>query len=376
MSDTSSDTPPSSSPRYRVPVPVQRFDTPSGYRIYRIACEVMPHYHGFSHLVLGEGVPATLIDTGSGSDISCRDLEKGLQLVATEFGERWNVADDLRRIWLTHTHHDHIGMAAELAERSGAELGVHRYDARLMVAWDENALLIRRATMTILAEAGVEPPRRMELCDAYAMRPRLVRSAAHVDRIFGTDTPNNVEREGPFTIHHVPGHSPGHVLFEIDGFLIGGDHLLSRTVSQLWPQRMTPFTGFGHMLDSLHQLERLAATGVVHTLLAGHEDVISDIPARTREVLNIHRRRNERVLELVAGSDHPVTASEVSDRMYTHRSGFFGFLVIADVVARFEHLLLCGEVNVANADEIARDVAIPRFTPTRFIPVLRHSGYE
>ncbi|MDO4557606.1 MAG: MBL fold metallo-hydrolase [Planctomycetia bacterium] len=353
---------PEPSHRYHLPEPVQRFVTSAGTRIYRIAGEVLPDYHGFSHLLLGD-FPATLIDTGSGSESSRRDLFRGLEQVASVFGEPFQIPD-LRRIWLTHTHHDHIGSTAELVELSGATVGVHPYDARLLVSWDRNAFLTRRATTTILAEAGVEPERARELVDAYAMRPKLIRSVSHVDQRF-----RDGEQIGPFTIHHVPGHSPGHVLFEIDGFAICGDHLLSRTVSQLWPQRMTPYTGYAHAIASLRKLETLAESGRVHTLLTGHEDVITHVTERVRNVLETHYRRNRRVLKILRENEGPMTASEIADRMYTHRHGFFGFLVVTDVVTRLEHLFLTGEVDVSNSEEIARKIAIPEFTPTRYVPL-------
>ena len=362
MATQSSSTHHHATERYHIPDPVVQYRTTSGARIYRIASEVMPNYHGFSHLLLGD-FPTTLIDTGSGSDESRRNLFCGLERVASEYGEKFQISE-LRRIWLTHTHHDHIGSTAELVDRSGATVAAHQYDARLLVSWDSNALLTRRATTTIMAEAGVEGDRLTELVNAYAMRPKLIRSLSKVDHLF-TDG----EQIGPFTIHHVPGHSPGHVLFELEGFVIGGDHLLSRTISQLWPQRMTPFTGYAHAVASLQKLRKFAESGQVHTLLTGHEDVVTNISQRVQEVLETHERRNRRVLDLVRQSDQPVTASEITDRMYTHRHGFFGFLSVADVVTRLEHLLLCGDVDVSNTAQIATEVAIPKFTPTRYIPL-------
>ncbi|MDD3468801.1 MAG: MBL fold metallo-hydrolase [Thermoguttaceae bacterium] len=341
------------------PEHIQRFETSSGARIYRICCEVIPHYQGFVHLALGD-FPSTLFDTGSGDSASRRDLYEGLELVSSRYGESFQV-ENLQRIWLTHTHHDHIGATAELVAKSGARVGVHPYDSRLVVVWDENAHLTRRVTTSIISEAGVEPSRQRELVEAFAMRPHMIGSAPRVDEFL-----RDGDQMGPFTIYHVPGHSPGHLLFELDGWVIGGDHLLSRTVSQLWPERMQPFTGVAHALASINRLLTLPR---MQTMLTGHEEVITNIPERTRAVLETHHRRNRRLLQMVQHADHPVTASELSDRIYTHRNGFFGFLAVTDVVARLEYLMLQGLIGVANSEEISQNAAAGISTATHYYPL-------
>ncbi len=341
------------------PERIQRFETSSGARIYRICCEVIPHYHGFVHLALGD-FPPTLFDTGSGDLASRRDLYEGLDLVSSRYGESFQV-EDIQRIWLTHTHHDHIGATAELVSKSGAQVGVHPYDSRLVVVWDENALLTRRVTTSIIAEAGVEPIRQRELVEAFAMRPHMIGSAPRVDQFL-----RDGDQIGPFTIYHVPGHSPGHLLFELDGFVIGGDHLLSRTVSQLWPERMQPFTGVAHALASI---ERLLTLPRMQTMLTGHEEIITNIPERVHAVLETHHRRNRRLLQMVQHAEQPITASDLSDRIYTHRNGFFGFLAVTDVVARLEYLMLQGLIGVANTEEIAKNAMERISTATMYYPM-------
>ena len=45
--------------------PVERFESNSGARIYRMPCEAFPGFIVYAYLVLEAG-PPTLIDTGSG----------------------------------------------------------------------------------------------------------------------------------------------------------------------------------------------------------------------------------------------------------------------------------------------------------------------
>ena len=93
----------------------------------------------------------------------------------------------VRAIWLTHGHFDHVGGAAALKEALGSVpvLGPHREDAWLVEHVEEQAAFFG------LADAGrsVTPDRWLEEGDVLKL---------------GAAT---------FTVHHCPGHTPGHVLF-------------------------------------------------------------------------------------------------------------------------------------------------------------------
>ena len=69
---------------------------------------------------LAEGEPLTLIDTGPKDDATRAALAAALKV----HGHR---LEDIRRIILTHHHVDHVGLAGEIAARSGAEGLAHPY---------------------------------------------------------------------------------------------------------------------------------------------------------------------------------------------------------------------------------------------------------
>src|SRR4051794_10540083 len=76
---------------------------------------------GAVNVYLVEGDPLTLVDSGPKADVSRAALEAGL----AGLGYR---VEDLRRIIITHHHVDHMGLAAEIAGRSGAEIWTHPYN--------------------------------------------------------------------------------------------------------------------------------------------------------------------------------------------------------------------------------------------------------
>src|ERR1700736_4855519 len=75
--------------------------------------------------LLRDGDGFTLIDTGLQTDESRQALQAKLDVLRVP-------VDRIRRILITHIHPDHFGLAAELRERSGAELVIHRLEVALM----------------------------------------------------------------------------------------------------------------------------------------------------------------------------------------------------------------------------------------------------
>src|SRR6516164_7377682 len=69
-----------------------------------------------AYLLLGE--PLTLVDPGADWPDTRSELEAGL----AAHGLR---VEDVERLVITHQHHDHVGLAHWIKERSGADLVAH-----------------------------------------------------------------------------------------------------------------------------------------------------------------------------------------------------------------------------------------------------------
>lgn len=110
---------------------------------------------------------------------------------------------ELRHIWLTHAHHDHVGAVAALCRRFGLACALHKADVRLL----------RHAPMYALqfAHKDIEMPGPFR---PYETASQFQLGGAAVE------------------ILHVPGHTAGSVCYAMGGFVFTGDTLLYEHVGR------------------------------------------------------------------------------------------------------------------------------------------------
>ena len=211
--------------------PIQRFETAGGTRIYRIPVEAFPQFIVYSYLILNAG-PPTLVDAGSGYGNSNDHLLQGITALKDTFGEPVSVSD-LARILVSHGHIDHFGGVAFMAERTGAQIGIHEIDRRVLVAYEERVIVATKDLRVYLERAGVGDKLRGSLLEMYGFAKQHVRSVK-VD--FSLD--EEVTLDGMRFIH-TPGHCPGQVCILVDDVLLSADHILSRTTPHQAPESIT-----------------------------------------------------------------------------------------------------------------------------------------
>lgn len=339
---------------------VERFETTSGSRIYRLPLDLFPGLKGFAHLIVSGEVVA-LFDVGSGFGDSNDQLEAGMAQVREEYGEQvdWN---RLTHVLISHGHIDHFGGLHFVHERTGARIGIHELDRRILIQYEGRVAYVAHRLHEFLIECGVPAAKREELMALYLLNKQLFRSIP-VDFSFeaaGMHV-NGIE------LIHVPGHCPGQVMAIVDDIMLSGDHILEHTTPHQAPEQLTLSTGLEHYIASLKASRPLAKR--VQLTLGGHERPIRDLADRIDQILSGHRERMESILGLAR---EPMTIFSVSQALFPEADGYHDLLALEEAAAHVEYLHARGLLCLENVDDIERETDVVlkfrRCEQTEFVP--------
>ena len=222
----------------------------------------VPHGNAWA-VTSGDGF--VLFDTGIGGEGRMAKLEQALAQAAFE-------VEDCKLVVCTHSHVDHFGNAAPIAERAGCEVWVHPAwgHVRRLVDDPDAAL---DARIEVARMSGVPPG--LEL---YEKSRRGAETGIEVLPTPDKELLPGVEVEtdlGTWQVHETPGHAPSHVgLHQPERkLLISGDHLLGRTL--FFDHGHTP-DPVGEFLGGLDEIEPLE----VDLCLPGHGRPFRDVHAK------------------------------------------------------------------------------------------------
>jgi len=228
--------------------------------------------------------PITLVDTGPATRPARRALLAALAAQGLGPG-------DVARVLVTHGHHDHFGLASFLA-RAGAVVHAHPDDRH-------NLALQRRYRRLWVELARADVPLRARLSVLAGLR--ALDATTRPLPVFQplSDGDRLAHGTGEIRVLHVPGHSPGHVAFELvgEGLVISGDTVLEgvtpNAVVDLDPaDPERPFLSLAAFRTSLDRLDALAPA----RLLPAHGPCIERVRERTAWLRARQDERSEQVL--------------------------------------------------------------------------------
>ncbi len=324
--------------------PVARFETRQGIRVYRFPVETFPSHYNNLYLI-DDDDRLTLVDVGSRLDTTRRDIDAGLDAIATQWGRRYALRD-VADVVITHAHMDHSGNAGYFVTETEARVWVHELDARVLSAYEERMVVASKDLAIFLDRSGVGPAVKQQLMAMYTMSKYMLNfsSVEMADRLTDGTTIGN-----GYQIFHTPGHCPGEICLLVDNVLFTGDHVLSQTTPHQSPECITLFCGLRRYLESLDKIHRV---GGVELALGGHEDVIPNVYGRIHEIRQFHLQRLDRLREMCR---EPRTIWDVTQELFGGRlEGYGQILGIEEAGAHVEYLYQLGELTIANLDEVQR----------------------
>ena len=242
-------------------------------------------FEGDNNVYLFDDGPETvLVDTGDWM----ADTREGLVSALGDYGLTFA---DVDRIFLTHWHGDHVGLASDIQAESGASVHVHEADAPL-VAGDESA-------WEALAE-------RQEACFEHWGMPEAERETLRgilTATPIRDDPPDVTPLQGgdqfsvngrTLTAVHAPGHAAGLCLYELgDGEVLSGDALLPKYTPNVGGADIRVERPLARYLETL---DRIVAADYDRAW-PGHRQAIDDPTGRARAIYDHHEERSWRVLD-------------------------------------------------------------------------------
>ncbi|MDS0293299.1 MBL fold metallo-hydrolase [Halogeometricum luteum] len=299
-------------------------------------------FEGRNNAYLLPGEETTLVDAGASLDEIRADLDAGLAEAGLD-------ASDIDQILLTHWHADHSGLAGELQAESGAVVRAHEADAPL-VAGDESAVSAERdLRVRRFEEWGIPERKRAELADYLDTHEDLEGDPADVVPM--TDGDRVPAGDGELEVVHLPGHAAGLVAFAFDADGAGGtdgggeqafvgDAILPKYTPNVGGADLRVERPLETYVDSLLEL----VDRDLSRALPGHRDPIDDPSDRALTILDHHRDRTGRVVDVL--DEHgPLDAWTVSAHLFGELEDIHILHGPGEAWAHLDHLVRAGVVE-------------------------------
>jgi glyoxylase-like metal-dependent hydrolase (beta-lactamase superfamily II) len=287
----------------------------------------------------------TVVDTGLDDEV-CRDAWLSLERVALR-------GLPLKRVFVTHDHPDHMGLARWLAERHGAAVWMSG------TCYDSSSEFLRTPPATVAERMAAFLRRHgLVMTDAAGTKPRdhrvwfgrepppLAQRAADGDRIAAG---------GDWRLIETGGHCRGHLCLNDAGrrILISGDQVLPTISPNVSVMAHSPEAN--PLRDFLASLERLDSCDPQTVVLPSHGRPFVGLQQRTADLRRHHEQQLDALREFCR---EPRAAVDVLPVMFRRvLRGFHQVLAVGEAIAHLHLLRFMGQIErIDDADGLYRFV--------------------
>jgi glyoxylase-like metal-dependent hydrolase (beta-lactamase superfamily II) len=313
---------------------IHRLQIPTPFAVGRVNCYLI------------EDSPLTLVDTGPNSGKSLDELTRQVE-------DAGHALDDIELIVISHQHIDHLGLVEIIASHSGAEVAAIDVMVPFVERYGEDTERDDEFAAGLMLRYGI-PEELVVALRSVSASFRAWGAAAKVTRPLADGEAIDL-RDRTLEVQHRPGHSPSDTVFwdERRRILLCADHLIGHISSN--PLLARPLDGSSERPKALvTYLRSLARTRELpaEILLPGHGEPITDHVALIDGRFEMHRRRADKVLGLIA--DRPRTAYELAQEMWGNVAVTQAFLTLSEVVGHVDLLIDAGLVREVPDGDVVR----------------------
>ena len=312
--------------------------------IHRLAIPT-PFAVGRVNVYLIEDEPLTLVDTGPNSGTSFDELQRGIEGLG-------HTLEDIELVILTHQHIDHLGLVAIVASHSGAEVAAIDAAVPYVQGYAEEAAADDEFALDLMLRHGI-PEDMARALQSVSSAFRAWGSKAEVTRVLH-DGETIELRDRALHVHFRPGHSPTDTVFHDPErrMLIAADHLLKHISSN--PLITRPRDGRERRQALVEYIDSLKKTRQMELdlVLPGHGSPVTEHRELIDKRFDMHRRRADRLLELIA--ERPRPAYELAQAMWGNIAVTQAYLTLSEVLGHTDLLLNESRVREVEEGGIAR----------------------
>ena len=254
--------------------------------------------------------------------------EKSWRTLTTALAENGLTITDITRVYITHAHMDHMGMASEIARQGDAEIWLPEYAYDWAVALKfkltQRSEAFEKACLEYFPnfDGAKIKQRGYDMLSPYwdEISPDYI-------RIFPMQDAHLEFGGRKWEIIYTPGHCINQICFfdQSSGELLSADMLLHRTAIPLIDAHMAPpfdrTRSLVMMMDSYRKLQNLP----IKTAYPGHLDVFSDVSAVINRQMESIRAKKDKILRGIARGK--CTFQEIRSEIYPRRMHVGTFLM-------------------------------------------------
>lgn len=268
-----------------------------------------------------------LFDTGLNTPETFSVLETALKRIN-------RTVEDIDRIFISHRHGDHCGMAGKIQAISRAEIFMSDIDYDFVTMSRQEDLMIREMKAFYLRHGLGE--------EALAVLASILKGFKKMTGSFALDRPlkqgeSYILGDWVCEILTAPGHSTGHrcFFFREQGLLLAGDHILPDITPNLSPDLFKPsFRPLKCFLESLTKIQDLP----VRMVCPAHGQPFVNFQERIDEIKDHHRERKG--LTLASVREGPKTTFVVSRDLFgPDLPEFDQFLAVNETYVHLQELV-------------------------------------
>ena len=292
-----------------------------------------------------DGPEPALIDTGVHHKRSLRCLVEAL-------GEIGRKVEDVRQVFVSHSHVDHCGAAHDIRELSGCEVWVHPRGAERLAEPQERHDRDMPAFIDFLRSSGFADQAMLDRY--YSMSGlflRFIRPCPE-PRTFQDNQLFEVAGGRPLRVIETFGHCLTQVTFALEDerLLFTSDHVLPEitpnpTLDSAEPDAVEKLRSLVLYREALRRVAELD----VRLACPGHGVPFTDLRGRCEQILEHQRRRCDAVLDIVR-TEGPITRKELSLMLFGKVPLWEIYLTLSEVHAAVELLEHERRVRVVRRD--------------------------